>query len=55
MEKAENIQKQIRALFASQNLAVLATHNQDQPYAYDRDGLVALLDELMSQDKSESE
>jgi hypothetical protein len=27
--------------------------NQDQPYAYDRDGLVALLDELLSQDKAE--
>jgi nitroimidazol reductase NimA-like FMN-containing flavoprotein (pyridoxamine 5'-phosphate oxidase superfamily) len=33
MEKAEDIQKQIRDLFASQNLAVLATHNQEQPYA----------------------
>jgi nitroimidazol reductase NimA-like FMN-containing flavoprotein (pyridoxamine 5'-phosphate oxidase superfamily) len=33
MEKAEDIQKQIRDLFASQNLAVLATHNNEQPYA----------------------
>jgi nitroimidazol reductase NimA-like FMN-containing flavoprotein (pyridoxamine 5'-phosphate oxidase superfamily) len=33
MEQAEDIQKQIRDLFASQNLAVLATHNQEQPYA----------------------
>jgi nitroimidazol reductase NimA-like FMN-containing flavoprotein (pyridoxamine 5'-phosphate oxidase superfamily) len=32
MEKAEDIQKQIRELFASQNLAVLATHNKGQPY-----------------------
>jgi len=33
MEKAEDIQKHIRDLFASQNLAVLATHNEEQPYA----------------------
>ena len=33
MEKAEDIQKHIRDLFASQNLAVLATHSQEQPYA----------------------
>lgn len=33
MEKAEDIKKLIRNLFASQNLAVLATHNDDQPYA----------------------
>ena len=33
MEKTEDIQKQIKDLFASQNLAVLATHNQQQPYA----------------------
>ena len=32
MEKAEDIQKQISDLFASQNLAVLATHNKGQPY-----------------------
>ena len=29
--------------------------NQDQPYAYDRDGLVALLDELMSQGRAGSD
>jgi nitroimidazol reductase NimA-like FMN-containing flavoprotein (pyridoxamine 5'-phosphate oxidase superfamily) len=33
METAEDIQKQIRNLFSSQNLAVLATQNQEQPYA----------------------
>ncbi|QTA89657.1 pyridoxamine 5'-phosphate oxidase family protein [Desulfonema magnum] len=33
MEKAEDIQRQIRELFVSQNLAVLATHNEEQPYA----------------------
>jgi nitroimidazol reductase NimA-like FMN-containing flavoprotein (pyridoxamine 5'-phosphate oxidase superfamily) len=33
MEKAEDIQKHIRDLFASQKLAVLATHSQEQPYA----------------------
>jgi nitroimidazol reductase NimA-like FMN-containing flavoprotein (pyridoxamine 5'-phosphate oxidase superfamily) len=33
MENAEDIQKQIRDLFASQNLAVLATHSKEQPYA----------------------
>ena len=33
MEKAEDIQGLIGELFASQNLAVLATHSQKQPYA----------------------
>jgi len=33
MEKAEDIQKHLRDLFNSQNLAVLATQNEDQPYA----------------------
>jgi len=33
MEKAEDIQKQLRELFATQSLAVLATHNEEQPYA----------------------
>ena len=33
MQNSEDIQTLIRNLFASQNLAVLATHNQDQPYA----------------------
>jgi len=33
MEKTEDIQMLIRDLFASQNLAVLATHNREQPYA----------------------
>lgn len=33
MEKSEDIQKHIRELFATQRLAVLATHNQEQPYA----------------------
>ena len=33
MEKAENIQNQLKGLFDSQNLAVLATHNKEQPYA----------------------
>jgi nitroimidazol reductase NimA-like FMN-containing flavoprotein (pyridoxamine 5'-phosphate oxidase superfamily) len=33
MEKAEDIQTQIRDLFAFQNLAVLATHSHEQPYA----------------------
>jgi nitroimidazol reductase NimA-like FMN-containing flavoprotein (pyridoxamine 5'-phosphate oxidase superfamily) len=33
MEKAENIQNQLKGLFDSQNLAVLATHNKGQPYA----------------------
>ena len=33
MEKAEDIQKQIRELFSSQSLAVLATHSEEQPYA----------------------
>jgi nitroimidazol reductase NimA-like FMN-containing flavoprotein (pyridoxamine 5'-phosphate oxidase superfamily) len=33
MENAEEIQKHIRDLFASQKLAVLATHSQEQPYA----------------------
>ncbi len=33
MEKAADIQKQIRDLFGSQNLAVLATQNNEQPYA----------------------
>ena len=33
MEKPEEIQKHLRDLFASQNLAVLATHNMAQPYA----------------------
>lgn len=32
MEKAEDIQKHLRDLFASQSLAVLATHNKEQPY-----------------------
>jgi nitroimidazol reductase NimA-like FMN-containing flavoprotein (pyridoxamine 5'-phosphate oxidase superfamily) len=33
MENAKDIQKEIRDLFASQKLAVLATHNKEQPYA----------------------
>ena len=33
METSEDIQKHIRDLFASQSLAVLATHNQEQPYS----------------------
>jgi nitroimidazol reductase NimA-like FMN-containing flavoprotein (pyridoxamine 5'-phosphate oxidase superfamily) len=33
MKKSEDIQKLLRELFASQNLAVLATHSQQQPYA----------------------
>jgi len=33
MEKTQDIQKHIRDLFASQNLAVLATHSHEQPYA----------------------
>ncbi len=33
MEKTEDIQNHIRDLFASQNLAVLATHSHEQPYA----------------------
>jgi nitroimidazol reductase NimA-like FMN-containing flavoprotein (pyridoxamine 5'-phosphate oxidase superfamily) len=33
MKKAEDIQKQLKGLFDSQNLAVLATHNKEQPYA----------------------
>jgi heme iron utilization protein len=33
MEKSEDIEKQLRDLFASQSLAVLATHNEEQPYA----------------------
>ena len=33
MKKAADIQKKIRDLFASQNLAVLATHHKEQPYA----------------------
>jgi len=33
MEKSEDIQKRLRELFDSQNLAVLATHNAGQPYA----------------------
>lgn len=33
MEKAEDIQKHLRDLFTTQNLAVLATHNEEQPYA----------------------
>jgi len=33
MEDAEDIQTLIRDLFASQNLAVLATHSREQPYA----------------------
>jgi len=33
MENAEDIQTLIRNLFATQNLAVLATHSQAQPYA----------------------
>ena len=45
-------QAQVTIRSALQRLLEL---NQDQPYAYDRDGLVALLDELMSQDKTESE
>ena len=45
-------QAQVTIRSALQRLLEL---NQDQPYAYDRDGLVALLDELMSQDKTEAE
>jgi NAD(P)-dependent dehydrogenase (short-subunit alcohol dehydrogenase family) len=45
-------QAQITIRYALQRLLEL---NQDQSYAYDRDGLVALLDELMPQDKTESE
>ena len=33
MEKAEEIQNSLKDLFASQNLAVLATQNNEQPYA----------------------
>ena len=33
MEKSEEIQKHLRDLFDSQNLAVLATHDKKQPYA----------------------
>ena len=33
MEMPEDIKRQIQALFDSQNLAVLATHSQQQPYA----------------------
>jgi nitroimidazol reductase NimA-like FMN-containing flavoprotein (pyridoxamine 5'-phosphate oxidase superfamily) len=33
MEKPEDIQQRLRELFDSQNLAVLATHNEGQPYA----------------------
>ena len=33
MEKSEEIQKHLRDLFGSQNLAVLATHAEGQPYA----------------------
>ena len=33
MENQTEIQKQIKALFASQSLAMLATQNLDQPYA----------------------
>jgi len=33
MKKPEEIQKLLRDLFATQNLAVLATHSQQQPYA----------------------
>jgi nitroimidazol reductase NimA-like FMN-containing flavoprotein (pyridoxamine 5'-phosphate oxidase superfamily) len=33
MKKPEDIQKLLRDLFATQNLAVLATHSQQQPYA----------------------
>jgi len=33
MEKPEDIQQRLRDLFNSQNLAVLATHNEGQPYA----------------------
>lgn len=33
MEKAAEIQKHLRDLFTTQNLAVLATHNEAQPYA----------------------
>jgi NAD(P)-dependent dehydrogenase (short-subunit alcohol dehydrogenase family) len=43
-------QAQITIRSAMQRLLEL---NQNQPYAYDRDGLVALLDELLSQDKAE--
>jgi len=32
MEKAEDIQKQLKDLFTSQGLAVLATQNEQQPY-----------------------
>jgi NAD(P)-dependent dehydrogenase (short-subunit alcohol dehydrogenase family) len=45
-------QAQITIRSAMQRLLEL---NQDQPYAYDRDGLVALLDELMAQDKQQSD
>jgi len=33
MENAEDIQEQLRDLFSSQNLAVLATQSSEQPYA----------------------
>ena len=33
MKNAEDVQNLIRHLFATQNLAVLATHSQKQPYA----------------------
>jgi nitroimidazol reductase NimA-like FMN-containing flavoprotein (pyridoxamine 5'-phosphate oxidase superfamily) len=33
METSEDIQRQIKVLFESQNLAVLATHYDEQPYA----------------------
>ncbi len=33
MEKSEEIQKHLKDLFGSQNLAVLATHQDGQPYA----------------------
>jgi nitroimidazol reductase NimA-like FMN-containing flavoprotein (pyridoxamine 5'-phosphate oxidase superfamily) len=33
MKNAEDVQNLIRHLFATQNLAVLATHSQEQPYA----------------------
>ena len=33
MEKPEEIRRSIRALLESQNLAVLATHHEGQPYA----------------------
>lgn len=33
MEKADDIHRQIRSLLSTQSLAVLATHNDQQPYA----------------------